>query len=240
MWTQRTELLLGKEAVSDLRNASIVVAGCGGVGGFAAEMLARAGVGRLIIVDNDIVSQTNINRQILALTSTVGKPKCEVLATRLKDINPLLEVSCIQKYLNEENISEILGSESVGSIDYLVDAIDTLSPKIALIQFCLSKGIPMVSSMGSGAKTDVTKIHIADISKTFQCPLAHMLRKRLHKLGIRSGFLAVFSEEMPRRESLVLEESRNKKSQVGSVPYLPAVFGCACAQAAIQHIVSVK
>lgn len=240
MWTERTELLLGARAVADLQNASVAVIGCGGVGGFAAEMLARAGIGRLIIVDNDIVSETNINRQLLAMTSTVGRAKSEVLKERLTDINPSIEVICVNEYLNEENIPVLLGAESVGKIDFLVDAIDTLSPKIALIQYCLSAGIPMVSSMGSGAKMDVTKVHIADISKTFQCPLAHMLRKRLHKLGIRSGFLAVFSEELPNRESLVLEESRNKKSQVGSISFLPAVFGCACAQAAVQYIVSLK
>lgn len=240
MWTERTELLLGKKAVSDLKESSVAVIGCGGVGGFAAEMLARAGVGRLIVVDNDTVSETNINRQLLALTSTVGRPKSAVLKDRLTDINPSIDVVCIEEYLNEDNIPYILGAGKSGKIDFLVDAIDTLSPKIALIQFCLSEGIPMVSSMGSGAKMDVTKIHIADISKTFQCPLAHMLRKRLHKLGIRSGFLTVFSEELPVRESLVLEESRNKKSQVGSISYLPAVFGCACAQAAIQHIASLE
>lgn len=240
MWTERTELLLGETAVADLKSASVAVVGCGGVGGYAAEMLARSGVGRLVVVDNDDVSETNINRQILALTSTVGRAKTEVLKERLMDINPSLEVICINEYINEDNIPGLLGAESAGRIDFLVDAIDTLSPKIALIQYCLSKGIPMVSSMGSGAKMDVTKVHIADISKTFQCPLAHMLRKRLHKLGIKSGFLAVFSEELPIRGSVVLEESRNKKSQVGSISYLPAVFGCACAQAVVRHFVSLK
>lgn len=240
MWTERTEMLLGADAVSALEKATVAVIGCGGVGGYAAEMLGRAGVGRLIIVDNDVVSESNINRQILALTSTVGREKSAVLAERLRDINPSVQVVRISEYLNEENIPAILGLESVGRIDYLVDAIDTLSPKIALIQYCLANDIPMVSSMGSGAKVDVTKVRIADISKTYQCPLAHMLRKRLHKFDIRSGFLAVFSEEIPDRKSTVIEESRNKKSQVGTVPYLPAVFGCACAQAAIQHIASLK
>lgn len=240
MWTERTEMLLGADAVSALEKATVAIIGCGGVGGYAAEMLGRAGVGRMIIVDNDVVSESNINRQILALTSTVGREKSAVLAERLRDINPSVQVVRISEYLNEENIPAILGLESVGRIDYLVDAIDTLSPKIALIQYCLANDIPMVSSMGSGAKVDVTKVRIADISKTYQCPLAHMLRKRLHKFDIRSGFLAVFSEEIPDRKSTVIEESRNKKSQVGTVPYLPAVFGCACAQAAIQHIASLK
>lgn len=282
MWTERTELLLGKDGVERLRRALVVVVGTGGVGAAAAEMLARAGVGRIVLIDNDTVSETNLNRQVIALRSTVGKVKCEVLKERLLDINPEIEVLTVQEYLNEENIpavfariteapvlessvrgsgSSLAGSgsltegsgagtsvggseESDGSeadgISFVVDAIDTLSPKIALIQFCLRSGIPFVSSMGSGAKMDATKVRIADISKTKICPLAHMLRKRLHKLGIREGFPAVYSEEEPRRESVTLEESRNKKSQVGTISYLPAVFGCVCAQAAIQHITEKK
>jgi len=156
-----------------------------------------------------------------------------VLAGRLLDINPELDLNVAPVYVSETNIAEVLGAP----LDYVVDAIDTLSPKIALIQFCLSAGIPLVSSMGSGAKMDATAVRLADISKTRMCPLAHMLRKRLHKFGIRSGFLAVYSEEEPRRESVVLEESINKKSQVGTISYLPAVFGCVCAQAVIERLI---
>jgi len=234
MWTERTELLLGKESLERLKNASIAIVGCGGVGAYAAEMLARAGAGHLTIVDNDCVSLTNINRQLLALHSTVGRPKVDVLKERLLDINPQMEVNCAAEYLHEGHISDVLD----GHYDCLIDAIDTLSPKIALIQFCLTNNIPLVSSMGSGAKLDVTRVRISDISKTHQCPLAHMLRKRLHKLGINSGFLAVFSEEPPHKESVILEESLNKKSQVGTISYIPAVFGCACAQAAVSVIIN--
>lgn len=235
-WTQRTELLVGKDGLEKLKAAHVVIVGCGGVGAYAAEMLARSGVGTLTIIDSDEVSDTNRNRQLLALTSTVGASKCDVLSTRLKDINPEMNVISIKEYLNESNVASLIGL----SATFVIDAIDTLSPKIALIQHCVEHKLPLVSSMGSGAKFDATKVRIADISETYQCPLAHMLRKRLHKFGIRSGFLAVFSEELPHRESMVIEESANKKSQVGTVSYLPAVFGCVCAQAVITRIVGVE
>lgn len=235
-WTERTALLLGADGLARLQASRVLVVGCGGVGAFAAEMLARAGVGHLILLDNDLISDSNRNRQLPALTSTVGLKKCGVLAARLKDINPELDVKVLDDYLTENNIKELIPRD----LDFVVDAIDTLSPKIALIQFCLAGGIRLVSSMGSGAKYDATKVRIADISETNMCPLAHMLRKRLHKLGIRSGFLAVYSEEPPCRESMVLEESRNKKSQTGTISYLPAVFGCVCAQAVITRIAGVE
>lgn len=223
-------MLLGSDSLQHLCNSRVAVVGCGGVGAYAAEMLARAGVGRILLLDSDCVGESNINRQLIALHSTVGRPKVEVLAERLRDINPALELTLVGEYLNEGNVGELLA----GRIDCVVDAIDTLSPKIALIQYCLGFGIPLVSSMGSGAKMDATRVRIADISKTRMCPLAHMLRKRLHKLGIHEGFQAVFSEEEPIRTSMVIEESENKKSQVGTISYLPAVFGCVCAQAVIQ------
>lgn len=236
-WQERTEMLFGSEACGRLKAATVAVVGVGGVGGFAAEMLVRAGIGHLVIVDSDEVSVTNRNRQILALTSTVGRKKCEVLSERLKDINPDVEITEIQQYVTGENNEELFGDQK---IDFLVDAIDTLTPKIYLIKYCLDRGIPMVSSMGAGAKVDATAVRLADISETRMCPLAHMLRKRLHKIGIYTGFKAVFSIEEPHRESVVIEESRNKKSQVGTISYLPAVFGAVCAQAAIQQIVGIK
>lgn len=231
MWTERTELLLGKENLRRLSEARVTVVGIGGVGAYAAEMLVRSGIGHLKIVDSDTVGESNLNRQLLALHSTLSLPKTQVLAGRLMDINPELDLVRADTYVCEENVAE-----AVGGCDYVVDAIDTLSPKIALIQYCLSAGIPLVSAMGAGAKTDATKVRIADISATRECPLAHQLRKRLHRLGIYEGFQAVFSEERPDRGSMVLEESRNKKSQVGTVSYLPAVFGCVCAQAVILGI----
>lgn len=236
-WQERSALILGEEGLSRLAAAKVAVVGLGGVGGMAAEMLARAGVGHLLLIDVDSVAPSNINRQIAALHSTVGRPKCEVMRERLMDINPALDLVCIQEYVHEDSLHAILGPHAP---DCLVDAIDTLSPKIALIQYCLSKGVFLVSSMGSGSKLDATRIRVDDISRTFQCPLAHMLRKRLHKLGIREGFLAVFSSEKPDRGSVVLEESRNKKSQTGTVPWLPAVFGCVCAQSVVRHIAGLE
>ncbi len=232
VWTERTELLLGRAAMERLSASRVAVVGTGGVGAAAAEMICRAGVGHITLIDPDTVSESNINRQIVALRSTVGLYKVEVLESRLKDINPDVVLTAVKEYVTEENVAVL-----VTGVDFVIDAIDTLSPKIALIQYCLRSGIPMVSSMGSGAKTDATAVRVSDISRTFQCPLAHMLRKRLHKLGIREGFPAVFSAELPRAESVVNEESRNKKSQVGTISYLPAVFGCVCAQVAVRALV---
>ena len=234
-WQERTEMLLGTEAVARLKVSRALIVGLGGVGAYAAEMLARAGVGELVLLDSDTVSDSNRNRQLVALTSTIGCLKCEVLRDRLLDVNPEIKISVIPEYIFEDNVSELV--MKAGRPDVVVDAIDTLSPKIALIQYCLKENIKLVSSMGSGAKKDATKMHVEDISRTFQCPLAHMLRKRLHKLGIREGFKAVFSSEQPERDSVRLEESRNKKSQVGTISYMPAVFGCVCAQAAIEELI---
>jgi len=231
MWTERTQMLLGAETMQRLRQGCAVITGVGGVGAYAAEMLVRAGIGHLVIIDSDSVSETNLNRQLLALRSTLGRPKCTVLRERLLDINPELEIRIIEEYICEDNVAALLDPLPA---DVVIDAIDTLSPKIALIQYCLKRGLRLVSSMGAGAKLDATAVRIDDISKTRECPLAHALRKRLHRLGIHSGFTAVYSTEKPHKESVVLEESRNKRSQVGTISYLPAVFGCACAQAALQ------
>lgn len=233
-WQERTALLVGEEILKRFSESTAAVVGLGGVGAYAAEMLARAGVGTLLIIDNDTVSQTNKNRQLLALDSTVGNAKTDVLEARIKDINPDAKVIKLQEYLEPENIKAILGAYR---IDFLVDAIDTLAPKLALINYCVTTGIPLVSSMGSGAKYDITKVRITDISKSFNCPLAYMVRKRLRReYGISKGFKTVFSEELPDEKAIVPEEGRNKKSNVGTISYLPAVFGCACAQAALEHL----
>ena len=229
--------MLGAVALTRLSESRVAVVGLGGVGAMAAEMLVRAGIGHIVLIDVDTVSVSNINRQLPALHSTVGRSKCEVMRERLTDVNPSLDVLCISEFINEESIPSLLGGLK---LDGVVDAIDTLSPKIALIQYCLSHGIFLVSSMGSGSKLDATKVRVDDISRSFQCPLAHMLRKRLHKLGITEGFLAVFSTEKPDKGSVVLEESRNKKSQTGTVSWLPAVFGCVCAQAMVRHFAEIE
>ena len=232
-WKERTELLVGAEGLERLFESSVAVIGLGGVGAYAAEMLCRAGVGHLILLDSDVVSESNKNRQLIALDSTIGKPKSTVLAERLKDINPDVRLTLINCYLEEGGIQQLLGEHKV---DFLVDAIDTLAPKIALIKYCVESGIPHVSSMGAGAKFDATAVRLADLSKSYNCPLAYILRKKLRKVGISKGFKVVFSEELPRREAIVAVEERNKKSNVGTISYLPAVFGCVCAQAAVEHL----
>ena len=232
-WKERTELLVGPEGLERLFESSVAVIGLGGVGAYAAEMLCRAGVGHLILLDSDVVSESNKNRQLIALDSTIGKPKSAVLAERLKDINPDVRLTLINCYLEEGGIQQLLGEYKV---DFLVDAIDTLAPKIALIRYCVESGIPHVSSMGAGAKIDATAVRLADLSKSYNCPLAYILRKKLRKVGISKGFKVVFSEELPRREAIVAVEERNKKSNVGTISYLPAVFGCVCAQAAVEHL----
>lgn len=197
-------------------------------------MIVRAGVGRMTVADADTVNPTNINRQLVALHSTVGRPKAEVLAERLRDINPTLELHVVDKYIKDEETDLLLDS---ARFDYAVDAIDTLSPKLALIKGALDRSLPLVSSMGAGAKTDPTKMEIADISKTHHCPLAHMLRKRLHKLGVRSGFKAVFSPEAMREGAMILCDEQNKKSNVGTISYIPALFGIGCASVAIRTLI---
>lgn len=232
-WQERSRMLVGDDMLGKFADSTVAVIGVGGVGGYAAEMIVRAGIGHLIILDSDDVAESNKNRQLLALDSTIGRPKCEVLSERLKDINPELDLTVIQDYFEPEKADELLGGRK---IDFLVDAIDTLSPKLALIKYCMDNGIPLVSSMGAGAKFDATRVRLADVSKSYNCPLAYIVRKRLRHMGISKGFKVVFSEELPDRDSIVPCQDRNKKSQVGTISYIPAVFGCVCAQAAIRHI----
>lgn len=233
-WLERTELLLGSEKLNTLRNTHVLVVGVGGVGAYAAEMVVRAGIGELTIADADVVGLSNINRQLVALHSTVGKQKCEILAARLLDINPELKLHTVNRFIKDDETDALLDS---AKFDYVVDAIDTLSPKLALIKGALDRGIPLVSSMGAGAKTDPTLMEIKDISKTHHCPLAHMLRKRLHKIGIKRGFRAVFSPEPIREGAMILCEEQNKKSNVGTISYIPALFGIGCASVVIRDLI---
>lgn len=233
-WSERTELLIGASKLENLNRAHVLVVGLGGVGAYAAEMVARAGVGRMTIVDADSVAPSNINRQLVALHSTIGRPKAQVLADRLRDINPAIELTVIEEYIKDEATETLLDS---APFDFVVDAIDTLSPKVNLIRAALERGLPLVSSMGAGAKTDPTKIEVSDISRSHHCPLAHALRKRLHRIGIRNGFKVVFSAEPPREGAMILCDEQNKKSNVGTVSYMPAVMGCACASVVIRDLI---
>ena len=232
-WGERTAMLVGERGIEILAKANVLVVGLGGVGGYAAEMLARAGVGSMTLVDADTVSQTNINRQLIALHSTVGRDKVELIAERLRDINPDIRLEPIKEFLAGERMDEIV---SGGGFDYIVDAIDTLTPKIELIEAALRHKVPLVSSMGAGSKVDPTRIEVSDISASHHCPLAHMLRKRLHKVGIRTGFKVVFSAEQPIPGTMFLCNEQNKKSNVGTISYLPPVFGCTCASVCLRDL----
>lgn len=239
-WTDRTTLLMGEAALQQLQAAHVLVVGLGGVGAYAAEMLCRAGVGQLTIVDADSVSETNKNRQLLALDSTMGQPKATVMSQRLLDINPELKLTIHSLFLNEDNLPLIFNFQ-FSTLNYVVDAIDTLAPKIALIDYCVRAQIPIVSAMGAGAKYDASAVKITDISKSYNCPLAHQLRKRLgREKGIKRGVKVVFSTELPNPDAIELVNEQNKKSIVGTISYLPAVFGCLCAQAVIGDLLSAE
>lgn len=231
---ERTELMIGSDRLNRLRDSHVLVVGLGGVGAYAAEMLCRSGVGKLTLVDSDIVSQSNKNRQLLALDSTEGMFKTEVLYQRLKDINKDVELICLNEYLKDERILELL---QVADYDYVIDAIDTLSPKLYLIANCVKLSIPIVSSMGSGGKLNPSLVQVADISQSYNCPLARMLRKKLHKFGIYQGINVVFSPEEVFEDCVKEERSENKRTNVGTISYMPAVFGCFAASVAIRDLI---
>lgn len=229
----RTELLLRPEGVQRLRDAHVLVVGLGGVGGYAAEQLCRAGVGKLTLVDSDKVSASNVNRQIIALRSTVGQPKVALFKQRMADINPDCEVDAREVFLRDEEMIALLQEQHY---DYVVDAIDTLSPKVFLLYHCVSLGLPVVSSMGSAGKVDPMALHITDISKSHTCPLAAMVRKRLHRMGVTEGIDVVFSSEKVAEHAMVEEISENKRTTIGTVSYMPPIFGCCCASVVIRKV----
>ena len=234
-WTDRTELLIGKEKMQRLRDAHVLVVGVGGVGAYAAEMLCRAGVGEMTIIDADTVNPTNINRQLPATHSTVGQPKVEVLAQRFRDINPDIKLHALPMYLKEEEVGNLL--DNTTPLSFIVDAIDTIAPKCALISEALRRGIPIVSSMGAGAKSDITQIRFADLWDTYHCGLAKAVRTRLKKEGLRKSLPVVFSTEQADRKAVItVEGEQNKKSTAGTVSYMPAVFGCYLAEYVIRKL----
>jgi tRNA A37 threonylcarbamoyladenosine dehydratase len=235
-WLRRTELILDEEKLQKLKNSNVLVVGLGGVGAFAAEMICRSGVGSMTIVDGDHIHPTNRNRQLPALKSTEGRAKAEVMGQRIMDINPDIKLTVIQEYIKDEKMTEVLGKD----YDYVIDAIDTLSPKIFLIYHTLQKKIPIVSSMGAGGKFDPTKVCISDISETTDCSLARILRKRLHRLGIREGFTAVYSPEVIDKAKIIATNGeQNKASIVGTISYMPASFGIACASVVIRDLAGI-
>jgi len=233
-WQERTELLIGLENLNKLKKAHVLVVGLGGVGAYAAESICRAGIGEITIVDGDLIHPSNKNRQLIALESTMGKPKAETIGARLLDINPSLKLHIIQEYIKDDRMIEILDKP----YDYVVDAIDTLSPKVFLIYHSVQKGLKIVSSLGSGARLDPTKIKIADLSKSYNCKLGFVLRKRLRKLGVTKGVKVVFSEDKADQNAVIVDEpGENKKSTVGTISYMPPIYGCMCASVVIRELI---
>jgi tRNA threonylcarbamoyladenosine dehydratase len=234
-WQTRTELLISKEKLELLKSRHVLVAGLGGVGAMAAEQLVRAGIGKLTIVDGDTVHQSNRNRQLPALLSTEGIEKAEVMKQRLLDINPALILTVIKEYIKDERLVEIVER----GYDYVVDAIDTLSPKVFLLINAHRLSLPVVSSMGAGGKVNPAMVQVTDLDDSYTCKLAYYMRKRLHKHGIRTGIKVVFSPEVVSRHSVQLSEGElNKKSTVGTISFMPAIFGCYCAATVINDLLS--
>ena len=236
-WKIRTSLLIGNEKLNRLNTANILIVGLGGVGAYAAEYLCRAGIGNFTIIDGDKIDPTNRNRQLPALVSTVGKRKAEVVTTRLQDINPEANIISIDEFIRDERIPEILQSQP---FDYVIDAIDSLSPKLHLILNCIELNLNLISSMGAGGKLDPSQVKVTDISKSYNCGLARALRKRLHRKGIYKGIKVVFSPE--ERTSPAIQEKSELVANtiVGTVSYMPSVFGCYCAAEVIKHFIEGK
>lgn len=233
VWQERAELLFKEEGLEILKKSNILVVGLGGVGSFAAEFIARAGVGKMTIVDGDTVDITNINRQLPALHSTVGMNKVDIVGDRLMDINPELELTRINEFLSPERTHEIVTPD----FDYVLDCIDSVTPKINLILAAKRKKIKVISNMGAGGKYLASKVQVRDISKTDVCPLAKNVRKRLKKEGINKGVKAVFSTEVPDESSVKLTDGKNyKKSFYGTNSWMPGLFGLHAAETVIRHL----
>lgn len=233
-WLSRTELLIGKEKLDKLINSHVLVVGMGGVGSFAAEFICRSGVGEMTIIDGDVVDPTNRNRQLPALATTHGMSKAELMGDRLMQINPELKLHVIKEFVRPERVEAMLE----GHFDYVVDAIDSITPKLTFIRAAYAKGLKIVSSMGAGAKLDPTKLQVVDISKTYNCPFAQQIRKQLKDSGIRKGIKVAFSPEEPIKESLMLTDGSNfKKSAYGTISYLPATFGAVLSSVVIRDLI---
>lgn len=231
-WTERAELLFKKEGLDNLKNSHVLVVGLGGVGSFAAEFLARAGVGTMTIVDGDVVDITNINRQLPALHSTVGQPKVTIVGDRLMDINPELKLIRVQEFLSPERALEIVTEE----FDYVLDCIDSVTPKLNLIIAAKRKHVKIISSMGAGGKMEASKVKVTDISNTINCYFAKTIRKRLKEVKI-DKLKVVFSSEIQDESSLKMTDGSNfKKSFYGTNSYMPGLFGLYTAETVIRYL----
>lgn len=233
-WLSRTNLLIGEQALHKLAQSHVMVVGLGGVGSYAAEFIARSGVGKMTIIDGDVVDPTNRNRQLPALATNHGVSKALIMQERLLAINPELELHVIQEFINPEMVITQLQQKP----DYIIDAIDSITPKITFIKTAYEHQLKLVSSMGAGAKLDPTQLRVVDISKTYNCPFAQQVRKTLKQHNISKGIKVVFSPEAPMKESLMLTDGKNyKKSAYGTISYLPAVFGAVASSVVIRDLI---
>lgn len=231
---ERTKLLIGSEAVEKLKKSHVLIVGLGGVGSYCAEAIARAGTGEMTIVDGDVVDPSNRNRQLQALATTHGQSKAELMADRITQINPACKLHVHKEFKTPDKIVELLQNK----FDYVVDAIDSLTPKIFMIKTAYELNHRIVSSMGAGGKLDPTLLKVVDISKTEMCPFAQQVRKELRKHNIRSGIKAVFSTEPPDKNSVMFTDGSNfKKSAYGTISFIPAAFGLACASVVIRDLI---
>jgi tRNA A37 threonylcarbamoyladenosine dehydratase len=236
-WLSRTSLLLGEETVRALTEKHVMIVGMGGVGSFAAEFICRSGIGKMTIIDGDIVDPTNRNRQLPALSTNHGVSKADIMADRLLAINPELALTVIKEFITPEMVENVLASKP----DYIIDAIDSVTPKITFIKIAFQKNLAMVCSMGAGGKMDPTKISVVDISKTYNCPFAQQVRKMLKQHKIYKGIKTVFSPEEHVWESLMMTDGSNyKKSAYGTMSYMPATFGAIAASVVIRDLISRK
>jgi len=226
--------MLGEEKTQQLINKNVLIIGLGGVGGICAEMIARAGIGKMTIADGDVVDLSNCNRQVAALHSTAQQSKAAVMAERIRDINPAIELTVLNEFIQEQRTVELVAN---GGFDYAVDCIDTLTPKVWFIKTCIDQGLPIVSSLGAGGKMDPSQIQVEDISKSYQCKLARYVRKYLHEMGIYNGVKVVFSpEKIDKEKVIVTEKAFPKKSLIGTISYMPAIFGCVTASVVIRDL----
>lgn len=229
----RTEMLIGEKGIEVLRRSAVMVLGVGGVGGYCIEALARSGIGHMILVDNDTVSRSNINRQIIALQNTVGQPKTKVMEQRIRDILPDTKVTTYETFVLEDNLEEIFGVQP----DYIVDAIDTVSAKLAVAEYAMKKNIPLISCMGTGNKLDTMQFEITDIYKTSVCPLCKVMRKECRERGIKK-LKVLYSKEVPRKTVPLPQEvmPEGKRSVPGSIAFVPPVAGLHLAGEVIREL----